>query len=212
MQSAKPTVQRRMMFQAPAHVRHKLMAAPLSRDLRKSRKTKTLPLRNGDTVRVMRGDHKGFEGKVNRVDLGKYRIYLEGLSREKVDGTTIPVHVHPSKVMITHLNLDDKWRKKILDRKKGAVEKAEELPEKPKRKRARVVEVGKEGAEEKPTVAEEKAEEKTKEKEPGKRRRAIRRTVEKPVKEEEVATAEEKPKGKRRKTKPDAKRKTGRGV
>jgi len=159
----------------------------------------------------MRGDHKGFEGKINRVDLGKYRIYLEGLSREKVDGTTIPVHVHPSKVMITHLNLDDKWRKKILDRKKGAVEKAEELPQKPKRKRAGVVEVGKEAVEEKPAVAEEKAEAKTKEKKPRKRRKVIRKPLEKPVEKREVAAAEEKPKGKRRKTKPDATKKTGGG-
>jgi large subunit ribosomal protein L24 len=66
----------------------------------------------------MRGDHKGFEGKISRVDLKHFRLYVEGLTREKVDGTTIFVSLHPSKVMIKSLNLDDKWRKEIVERKK----------------------------------------------------------------------------------------------
>jgi large subunit ribosomal protein L24 len=71
----------------------------------------------------MRGDHKGFEGKVSRVDLKRYRVYLEGLTREKVDGTTVFVALHPSKVMIKNLNLDDKVRKAVLDRKKPIIKK-----------------------------------------------------------------------------------------
>jgi len=94
------------------------MAAPLSPELKSSKGVKTLPLRKGDTVRVVRGDHIGFEGKVSRVDLKNYRIFLEGLTREKVDGTNIFVSVHPSKVMIKNLKLDDKWRKAIVERKK----------------------------------------------------------------------------------------------
>lgn len=73
----------------------------------------------------MRGDHRGLEGKVTRVDRKKYRIFIEGVTREKVDGSTTLVPIHPSKVMIIRLNLDDKWRKKALKRK-GA---AKELPE-----------------------------------------------------------------------------------
>jgi hypothetical protein len=66
----------------------------------------------------MRGDNVNFEGKVNRVDLKRYRLFLEGLTREKVDGTNIFVSVHPSKVMITKLKLNDKWRREIIERKK----------------------------------------------------------------------------------------------
>lgn len=92
-------------------------------------------MRTGDTVKVMRGDNKGFEGKITRVDRRKYRVYVEGLTREKVDGSAIFVPVHPSKVMITNLNLDDKWRKKIIQRRKEAQEKlAAEIAEKPKKK------------------------------------------------------------------------------
>ncbi len=119
-----PGKQRKRLFNAPAHIRHKLMSAPLSSELAASRGAKTLPVRKGDTVRIMRGDNKGFEGKVSRVALKEYRIYMEGLTREKVDGTNIFLPIHPSKVQIRNLNLDDKWRKDILTRKK-AVEKPE---------------------------------------------------------------------------------------
>ena len=113
-----PGKQRKRLFNAPAHIRHKLMAAPLSKELAASRGARTLPVRKGDTVRIERGDNKGFEGKISRVDLKAYRVYLEGLTREKVDGTNIFISVHPSKVQIRSLNLDDKWRKNILERKK----------------------------------------------------------------------------------------------
>ena len=113
-----PRKQRKRLYNAPAHLRHKLMAAPLSPELISSKGVKALPVRKGDTVRVVRGDHIGFEGKVSRVDLKRYRIFLEGLTREKVDGTNIFVSVHPSKVMIKNLKLDDKWRKAIVERKK----------------------------------------------------------------------------------------------
>jgi large subunit ribosomal protein L24 len=94
----------------------------------------------------MRGDYKGFEGKVTRVDRKEYRIFVEGATREKVDGSTTLIPIHPSKVMIIRLNLDDKLRKEILKRKGGVAEKAklteEEIvkeaePEPPKRKRKR---------------------------------------------------------------------------
>ena len=112
-----------MLFNAPAHLRHKLMAAPLSPELLAQRGVKAMPVRKGDSVRIMRGDHKGFDGKVSRVDLKHFRVYLEGLTREKVDGTTVFVALHPSKIMIRTLNLDDKVRKAVLDRKKPIIKK-----------------------------------------------------------------------------------------
>jgi ribosomal protein L24 len=90
----------------------------------------------------MRGDNKGFEGKDSRVDHKAYRIYIEGLTREKVNGTNIFLAVHPSKVQIRNLNLDDKYRKEtILGRKtapgkkgtaKAKSEKAKKTPAKAK--------------------------------------------------------------------------------
>ncbi len=124
MQTTKnPKKQRKMVFNAPAHIRHKLMAAPLSPELIAQRGVKALPVRKGDSVRVIRGDHKGFDGKVSKVDLKRYRVTLEGLTREKVDGTTVFVMLHPSKIMIRTLNLDDKVRKALLERKKPVAKK-----------------------------------------------------------------------------------------
>lgn len=149
MQMAKsvknPRKQRERLFNAPAHARHKIMSSHLAPDLVKSHGIKSIPVRKGDTVRVMRGDHEGFEGKVSRVDLANYRIFVEGLTREKVDGTVIFISIHPSKVLIKTLNLDDKWRKRILQRKKpleqreesGLVVKPEEEETKPAKAKAK---------------------------------------------------------------------------
>ncbi len=161
-----PSKQRKRLFNAPAHIRHKLMSAPLSRELTASRGAKTLPVRKGDTILIKRGDNKGFEGKVSRVDLKAFRIYVEGLTREKVDGTNIFLPIHPSKVEIRNLNLDDKWRKNILERKQ-AIEKpakAERPKAKPAKKAEKApvkeekpVEVTPVEEEAAPEVAEEKA-------------------------------------------------------
>ncbi len=129
-----PGKQRKRLFNAPAHLRHKLMAAPLSNELAASRGAKTLPVRKGDTVRIQRGDNKGFEGKVSRVDTKIYRIFIEGFTREKVDGTNIFLPIHPSKVQIRTLNLDDKWRKGILDRKKEIEKPEQKAKAKPPKK------------------------------------------------------------------------------
>jgi large subunit ribosomal protein L24 len=126
-----PGKQRKMLFNAPAHLRHKQMGAPLSSELTASNGAKTLPVRRGDTVRILRGDNKGFEGKVSRVDMKAYRIYMEGLTREKVDGTNIFIAVHPSKVQIRKLNLDDKYRKETILGRKVVSEKKETTKTKP---------------------------------------------------------------------------------
>ena len=185
----KPTKQRKMLYQAPDHIRYKLFAAPLSPELRASHGIKNLPVRSGDSVRIMRGDRKGFEGKITRVDRRKYRIYVEGLTREKVDGTTIFVPMHPSKVMITRLNLDDKWRKRILERKKAARLKVEEVAEKPPKE---VVEMKEEAVEEKPI-----------EKKPKRRKRKVtKKPPTKKTKEKaEEVKKERKPKAKKTKAK-----------
>jgi large subunit ribosomal protein L24 len=157
-----PRKQRKFLHTAPAHLRHRLMAAPLSKELAKSKGAKTLPVRKGDTIRIMRGDHVGFEGKVSRIDLKRYRIFVEGLTREKVDGTNIFVAVHPSKVLIRSLNLDDKWRKAIVERKHELelTRKEEKVTPKPAKKTIKVKAEKPVGDTEELHVEEEKLQEK----------------------------------------------------
>jgi len=120
--SKQPRKQRKFLYTAPLHLRNKLMVAPVSPDLRIKHGVKRLPVRKGDTVIVTRGDFKDLEGKVVKVDLKKYRIYIEGVTREKTDKSTVYYPVHPSNVVITKLDLSDKWRKKIIERRTAAAE------------------------------------------------------------------------------------------
>ncbi len=106
----KPSKQRKMLYQSPAHRLRKLLTAPLSEELHKSQGRRSFPVRKGDTVKIVRGDFAGIEGKITKMDTHKQRIFVEGVTREKVAGTSTNVSVHASKVRITKLNLDDKWR------------------------------------------------------------------------------------------------------
>jgi large subunit ribosomal protein L24 len=110
MISSQPRKQRKSRYQAPLHIRHKLMSAMLSPELREKHGIKSIPLRVGDTVKVLRGDHKGKEGKVAKVDLKKMVITVDGVSVTKADGTEVPRPVQPSNVMITKLEIKDEKR------------------------------------------------------------------------------------------------------
>jgi len=153
LKTKSPSKQRKRLYDAPYHSRSHTLSAHLSSELRNSNNSRTLPVRKGDTIRVLRGDYKGYEGKISRVDRQSYKIYVDGINREKADGTSIPVPIHPSKVEITRLNLDDKWRNKILERK-GPKEE-EKKPEEKKTKK-----VKKPRARKKPTKKPVKTEEK----------------------------------------------------
>ncbi len=119
--ASQPRKVRKRMFNAPLHIRRKFLTAPLAPTLRREVGIKRLPVRKGDTVLIMRGEFAGHEGKVVRVSVKKARIYVEGATRRKVDGTEIFVPIHASKVMITKLDLSDDKRKEIIKRKGGKV-------------------------------------------------------------------------------------------
>ncbi|WP_148882782.1 50S ribosomal protein L24 [Thermococcus aciditolerans] len=119
LKTRQPRKQRRFLYNAPLHLRSKVMAATLSEDLRNKYGVRSLPIRTGDKVRVMRGDFKGKEGKVVEVDLKRYRIHVEGVTHKKTDGTEVYYPLHPSNVMIIELNLDDERREKIISRRAG---------------------------------------------------------------------------------------------
>jgi large subunit ribosomal protein L24 len=129
MQITKPGTQRKRLFQAPKHRRHKEFSASLSSDLKGQHGVNAFPVKTGDTVRVTRGDRAGFEGKITSVNRNKYRIFVEGVTREKVDGTAIPIPIHPSKVMIINLNMDDKRRRERL-KQKGSAPQRKRVPRK----------------------------------------------------------------------------------
>jgi len=103
----------------PLHKRQKLVSAPLSKSLRKKFGKRSLPVRKGDTVEVMRGDFKGHKGKVEKVNLKKLRIYVQGVTITKSDGSEKHYPIHPSNVRIIKAQMNDGKRKKIVERAKA---------------------------------------------------------------------------------------------
>jgi len=92
------------------------MSAPLSKELKEKYSVNSIPIRKDDEVLVTRGLYKGREGKVTSVYRLKYVIHIERVAREKVNGQSVPVGIHPSKVVIIKPKLD-KDRESILERK-----------------------------------------------------------------------------------------------
>lgn len=113
--SKKPSKQRKMLFNAPLHKRGKIMSVHLSEELRKKYGVRSFPIRKGDKVKIIRGDAKGVEGKVTRIDRKKYVVYVEGVTREKQSGETVYIPIHYSNLILTELDLKDKWRKQKLE-------------------------------------------------------------------------------------------------
>ncbi|KAA8895495.1 translation protein SH3-like domain-containing protein [Sphaerosporella brunnea] len=75
-----------------------------------------MPIRKDDEVTIARGTHKGREGKITSVYRLKFVVHIERVTREKVNGQSVPIGIAPSKVVINKLKLD-KDREKILERK-----------------------------------------------------------------------------------------------
>merc|ERR1719334_3021320 len=93
------------------------MSAPLSKELKAKYNVRSMPIRKDDEVQIVRGHFKGQQvGKIVQVYRKKYVIHIERIQRDKANGATVNVGIHPSKVVIVKLKLD-KDRKRILDRK-----------------------------------------------------------------------------------------------
>lgn len=100
-----------------------MLTAMVSEEITKEYGIKRIEVKKGDTVKVMRGDNIGFEGKVAQVNTKTGRIAIEGLTRKKTDGTPVYIWIHASKVMITKLDLSDNKRKASIERKVKQVSK-----------------------------------------------------------------------------------------
>ncbi|KAF7861906.1 hypothetical protein EAF04_007787 [Stromatinia cepivora] len=120
---------RKAHFDAPSSVRRTIMSAPLSKELREKYNVRSIPIRKDDEVTIVRGSNKGSEGKVTSVYRLKYVIHIERVVKEKSSGQSVPLGIHPSKVIITKLKLD-KDRENILERIKTGREIKEKLKSK----------------------------------------------------------------------------------
>lgn len=115
--SSSRRVSRRNHFNAPSHIRRRIMSSPLSKELRQKYGVRSIPVRKDDEVQVVRGHNKGQQvGKVVQCYRKKWILWIERIQREKANGASVYVGIHPSKVVVVKLKMD-KDRKKILERR-----------------------------------------------------------------------------------------------
>jgi len=118
IKSKQPRKQRKYNYNAPLHIRGKFMSSHLSKELMKKYNRRSIKVRKEDKVIILRGQFKKKTGKIERVDLKKTRVYIGGIEMIKKDGTKIFYPIHPSNLVVTELNLDDKKRLSVLSRTK----------------------------------------------------------------------------------------------
>ena len=96
----------------------------LSDDLKKQYNKRSSSVVKGDTVRIVRGEYKGVEGKVEKINTEKGKLSIEGVQREKIKGGNVKVLIHASNVIISSLNMDDNYRKNKMDNKDRQINKS----------------------------------------------------------------------------------------
>jgi large subunit ribosomal protein L24 len=115
--STQPRKQRKYSANAPLHIKRKLLSVNLSKELRKKYNRRNIPARKGDTVKIMVGKFRKKEGKIISIDTKSSKIKIDGITVKKQDGSKANVKIHPSNLQITELNLSDKKRMKIQNKK-----------------------------------------------------------------------------------------------
>ncbi len=129
----KPTKARNyQIYLAPHTRRSKQLGSPLSKELRKKYGKRSIRVILGDTVKVLRGEYRGIDGKVSKISTLSGNLAIEGIKKEKSKGDKFDILIKTSNVIITGLNLDDHWRKTKLQGKKPKTTPKETKKEEPK--------------------------------------------------------------------------------
>lgn len=106
----------RMIGIVPKHMTERMLRSPLSRALREKYGRRNVRVIAGDTIKVMRGEYSGIEGKVEKVNMKRGSLAIEGIQREKVRGGNVKVEINSTNVVVTDLDLDDKLRLALIQR------------------------------------------------------------------------------------------------
>jgi len=129
----KPTkIRNQQIYRATFATRSKQVSGSLSKELRKKYGKRSIRINIDDTVRIIRGEYKGVDGKVTKISTEKNGVAIEGIKKEKLKGEKIDVYIPSSNILIIGLNTDDHWRKSKLEGQKPKVTPKEPKSEKPK--------------------------------------------------------------------------------
>jgi len=106
-----------LIYQATFQTRSKQLGSALSKELHKKYGKRSVRVIEGDSVKILRGEFKGVEGKVSKVSTQKNSVAIEGVKKEKTKGDKFDVYIHTSNLVVSSLNTDDKWRISRLEQK-----------------------------------------------------------------------------------------------
>lgn len=114
-ESSQARKQHKFRYNAPLHIKQKLLHVHLSADLRQKYHTRNVQVRKGDKIKVVRGQWRKKEGKVEKVNLKKEKVFVTGVEIIRKDGTRVLTPLTPSNLMIIDFDLSDKKRKGKLE-------------------------------------------------------------------------------------------------
>ena len=112
--SISPRKQRKALYTASTFQRRRRMTVPLSRELRARFRRRAVPVRKGDTVRVMSGSYVGREERVAKIDRRGYSVTLDNVTGKTADAKLKPLPIRTSHLLLIRLNLSDAWRRRAL--------------------------------------------------------------------------------------------------
>ncbi len=98
-------------------MRKKFLHVSLSKELRKKYGKRSITIKKGDTVKIMKGKFRKKQGKITQVDMKRLRVYAEGIQIKKQDGSKANVPLRIPNLQIVELNLETR-RGKISEKKK----------------------------------------------------------------------------------------------
>lgn len=106
--------QRKYRYNAPLHIKGRFLHVHLSKELRKEYGKRSIGIRKGDKVTILRGQFKKKNGTVERVIKKKGTVYITKIEVVKKEGTKTLFPIKTSNIMITELQTEDKRRIKRL--------------------------------------------------------------------------------------------------
>jgi len=107
----KPSKMRnKMIYLATFQTRSKQLGSALSKDLQKKYGKRSVRVNEGDSIKIVRGEFKGVDGKIARVSPQKNSVTIEGIKKEKTKGDKFDVYIHTSNLLVTSLNSENRWR------------------------------------------------------------------------------------------------------
>ena len=123
--SKSPGKQRKKNFSAPIHANKNRLKCRLDEFLQEEYGLRSLVVKTGDLVKIMRGQFRDTEGKVIRVDYKDVQVFLDNATVTKADGKEVNIPVHPSNIMLVKLEMDDA-RKQLIESKVMQIAESEE--------------------------------------------------------------------------------------